>query len=83
MPDLLSSDDILLMLIGFAASFIVAMIAVVNFIKLIKRLRLEWFALYRFVLASNVSFWRRFKFSQYIFVSKCDTLELHKIVIAN
>ncbi|OMD43529.1 undecaprenyl-diphosphate phosphatase [Paenibacillus odorifer] len=50
--DLLSSDDLLLMLIGFAASFLVAMIAVVTFIKLIKRLRLEWFALYRFVLAA-------------------------------
>lgn len=40
------------MLIGFTTSFIVAMIAVVTFIKLIKRLRLEWFALYRFVLAA-------------------------------
>lgn len=50
--DLLSSDDLLLMLIGFATSFLVAMIAVVTFIKLIKRLRLEWFALYRFVLAA-------------------------------
>ncbi|MBT2770919.1 undecaprenyl-diphosphate phosphatase [Halomonas sp. ISL-60] len=50
--DLLNSDDILLMLIGFATSFLVAMIAVVTFIKLIKRLRLEWFALYRFVLAA-------------------------------
>lgn len=50
--DLLSSDDLLLMLIGFATSFLVAMIAVVTFIKLIKRLRLEWFALYRFVLAT-------------------------------
>ncbi len=37
--------------IGFMTSFLVAMIAVVTFIKLIKRLRLEWFALYRFVLA--------------------------------
>lgn len=39
------------MLIGFVTSFLVAMVAVVTFIKLIKRLRLEWFALYRFVLA--------------------------------
>lgn len=50
--DLLNSDDLLLMLIGFTTSFLVAMIAVVTFIKLIKRLRLEWFALYRFVLAA-------------------------------
>ncbi len=50
--DLLSSDDLYLMLIGFITSFLVAMIAVVTFIKLIKRLRLEWFALYRFVLAA-------------------------------
>ncbi|MNO49524.1 Undecaprenyl-diphosphatase [compost metagenome] len=50
--DLLSSDDFILMLIGFTTSFLVAMVAVVTFIKLIKRLRLEWFALYRFVLAA-------------------------------
>lgn len=50
--DLLNADDIFLMLIGFTTSFLVAMIAVVTFIKLIKRLRLEWFALYRFVLAA-------------------------------
>ncbi|MGY5343834.1 undecaprenyl-diphosphate phosphatase [Paenibacillus glucanolyticus] len=49
--ELLDSDDLFLMAIGFMTSFLVAMIAVVTFIKLIKRLRLEWFALYRFVLA--------------------------------
>ncbi|MFS0868770.1 undecaprenyl-diphosphate phosphatase [Paenibacillus xylanilyticus] len=50
--ELLSLDDLYLMLIGFITSFLVAMIAVVTFIRLIKRLRLEWFALYRFVLAA-------------------------------
>ncbi|EGG35847.1 undecaprenyl-diphosphate phosphatase [Paenibacillus sp. HGF5] len=50
--DLLNSEDFYLMIIGFTTSFLVAMIAVVTFIKLIKRLRLEWFALYRFVLAA-------------------------------
>ncbi|WP_454190915.1 undecaprenyl-diphosphate phosphatase [Paenibacillus sp. Marseille-Q7038] len=50
--DLLSSDDLYLMLIGFMTSFVVAMLAVVTFIKLIKRLRLEWFALYRFIIFS-------------------------------
>ncbi|MEC0204461.1 undecaprenyl-diphosphate phosphatase [Paenibacillus lautus] len=50
--DLLNADDFFLMFIGFTTSFLVAMIAVVTFIKLIKQLRLEWFALYRFVLAA-------------------------------
>jgi undecaprenyl-diphosphatase len=47
----LTTEALLLFLIGFAAAFIVAMIAVVTFLKLIKKLRLEWFALYRFVIA--------------------------------
>lgn len=49
---LLNADDLILMVIGFITSFLVAMIAVATFIKLIKQLRLEWFALYRFVLAA-------------------------------
>lgn len=49
---LLKTDDLILMVIGFITSFLVALIAVSTFIKLIKRLRLEWFALYRFVLAA-------------------------------
>jgi undecaprenyl-diphosphatase len=40
-----------LFLIGFIAAFIVAMIAVVTFLNLIKRLKLEIFAYYRFVIA--------------------------------
>jgi undecaprenyl-diphosphatase len=48
----LTSDALLLFLIGFIAAFVVAMIAVVTFLNLIKRLKLEWFALYRFVLAA-------------------------------
>ncbi|MBT2289402.1 undecaprenyl-diphosphate phosphatase [Paenibacillus albidus] len=48
----LTSDDLVLFLIGFVAAFVVAMIAVITFLKLIKRLGLEWFALYRFVLAA-------------------------------
>jgi undecaprenyl-diphosphatase len=47
----LTSDALMLFLVGFIAAFIVAMIAVVTFLNLIKRLKLEWFALYRFVLA--------------------------------
>jgi undecaprenyl-diphosphatase len=50
--NLLSTDDLLLFLIGFISSFIVAMLAVVTFLKIIKRLRLEWFAIYRFVIAA-------------------------------
>lgn len=50
--DLLTSDALLLFLIGFIAAFVVGMIAVVTFLNLIKRLRLEWFAIYRFVLAA-------------------------------
>jgi len=49
--DLLTGDDLVLFLIGLVTSFIVAMIAVVTFLNLIKRLKLTWFALYRFVLA--------------------------------
>lgn len=48
---LLTMDALMLFLIGFIAAFVTAMIAVVTFLKLIKKLRLEWFALYRFVLA--------------------------------
>lgn len=50
--EFLTSDDLLLFLIGFVSAFIVAMIAVVTFLNLIKRLKLEWFALYRFLLAA-------------------------------
>ncbi|MFB9330225.1 undecaprenyl-diphosphate phosphatase [Paenibacillus aurantiacus] len=47
----LTADDMTLFVIGFIAAFVVAMIAVVTFLNLIKRLKLEWFALYRFALA--------------------------------
>ncbi|MFS0727939.1 undecaprenyl-diphosphate phosphatase [Paenibacillus sp. 1P07SE] len=50
--DVLSAADLPVFLVGLAASFIVAMLAVVTFISLIKRLRLMWFALYRFALAA-------------------------------
>lgn len=49
--EFLTADDLWLFLIGFIAAFVVAMIAVVTFLNLIKRLKLEWFALYRFLLA--------------------------------
>lgn len=49
---LLTSDDLVLFLVGGISSFIVAMLAVVTFLNLIKSLKLFWFALYRFVLAA-------------------------------
>lgn len=50
--EFLTADALILFLIGFIAAFVVAMIAVVTFLNLIKRLKLEWFALYRFALAA-------------------------------
>ncbi|RED59437.1 undecaprenyl-diphosphate phosphatase [Cohnella phaseoli] len=49
--ELLAAEDIGFFLTGLAASFIVGLIAVVTFLKLIKRLRLSWFAYYRFAIA--------------------------------
>ena len=47
----LTSSDIPLFLIGLCSAFIVAMIAVVTFINMIKKLKLRYFAYYRIVLA--------------------------------
>lgn len=48
----LTSSDLPLFLVGLIASFIVGMLAVVTFVNLLKRLRISWFAYYRFVLAA-------------------------------
>ncbi|WP_166245563.1 undecaprenyl-diphosphate phosphatase [Paenibacillus turpanensis] len=48
----LSMDDLGMFLAGVGASFVVAMIAIVTFLNLIKRLKLSWFAYYRFALAA-------------------------------
>lgn len=48
----LSMDDMGLFVTGLVSAFIVAMIAVVTFLNQIKRLKLSWFAYYRFVLAA-------------------------------
>lgn len=48
----LTTTDMPLFLIGFCASFIVGLLAVVTFVNLMKKLRLSWFAYYRFVLAA-------------------------------
>ena len=47
----LVADDLVLFAIGFVTAFVVALVAVTTFLKVVKRLRLEWFAAYRFVLA--------------------------------
>ncbi|MBM7589124.1 undecaprenyl-diphosphate phosphatase [Brevibacillus fulvus] len=48
----LNADDLLLFAAGFVTAFLVALLAVVTFLKLVKTFRLEWFALYRFALAA-------------------------------
>jgi undecaprenyl-diphosphatase len=49
--DLLASSDLGFFAAGLAASFIVGLISVVTFLKVIKRIRLSWFAYYRFAIA--------------------------------
>lgn len=48
---LMSSDDILFFAVGFTVSFVVALLAVATFIKLVGRLKLTVFSYYRFALA--------------------------------
>ena len=48
----LVSSDYGLFLLGFVVSFIVGLIAVATFINVIKKLKLSWFAYYRFVIAA-------------------------------
>lgn len=47
----LSADDIPMFAIGFITSFIVAMLAVVTFLKLLEKIGLKPFAYYRILLA--------------------------------
>ncbi|MBO9604725.1 MAG: undecaprenyl-diphosphate phosphatase [Paenibacillaceae bacterium] len=50
--DSFSSDDIGFFVTGFIVSFIVALVAVATFIKLVSRLSLTYFSYYRFILAA-------------------------------
>lgn len=50
----MSSDDVLFFATGFVMSFIVALLAVATFIKLVGKLKLTIFSYYRFVLAIGV-----------------------------
>jgi undecaprenyl-diphosphatase len=49
--DILNRADIPFFAVGFVVSFIVALLAVVTFIRLVQKLKLTYFAYYRFVLA--------------------------------
>jgi undecaprenyl-diphosphatase len=46
-----SSDDFVFLLVGFIVAFLVALVAVATFINLVQRLKLTYFAYYRFALA--------------------------------
>lgn len=50
----MTADDTLFFLVGFVVSFVVALLAVATFIKLVGRLKLTVFSYYRFVLAALV-----------------------------
>ncbi|MGO4544012.1 undecaprenyl-diphosphate phosphatase [Paenibacillus sp. 2TAB23] len=50
--EFLTTADLPLFLIGLIAAFIVGMIAVVTFINMMKKIKLSWFAYYRFALAA-------------------------------
>ncbi|MEB3102408.1 undecaprenyl-diphosphate phosphatase [Ferviditalea candida] len=50
----LTSGDLVFFAVGFVVSFIVALLAVMSFIKLVQKLSLTYFSYYRFVLAGIV-----------------------------
>ncbi|KIL42404.1 UDP pyrophosphate phosphatase [Gordoniibacillus kamchatkensis] len=50
--DMFTPDVIGFFAVGFIVSFIVALLAVVTFIKLVSRLKLTYFAYYRFIVAA-------------------------------
>lgn len=50
--DVLTTADLDLFVTGFVTSFVVAMLAVVSFLKLLEKVRLATFAYYRFALAA-------------------------------
>jgi undecaprenyl-diphosphatase len=50
--DILSAADIPLFATGFITAFVVAMLAIVSFLKLLGRVKLTPFAYYRFILAA-------------------------------
>lgn len=50
--DFLTMDDLPVFIAGLVAAFVVAMVAIVTFLNLIKKLKLSYFAYYRFALAA-------------------------------
>ena len=50
--DILSTADITLFATGFITAFVVAMLAIVSFLKLLGRVKLTPFAYYRFILVA-------------------------------
>lgn len=50
--DVLSTSDIPVFAAGFITAFLVAMLAIVSFLKLLSKIKLTPFAIYRFVLAA-------------------------------
>lgn len=50
--EFLTLNDLPLFAVGLIAAFVVGMIAVVTFINMMKKIRLSWFAYYRFGLAA-------------------------------
>ncbi|WP_166241878.1 undecaprenyl-diphosphate phosphatase [Paenibacillus turpanensis] len=52
--DKFSRDSLLFFAVGFVTSFVVALLAVATFIKLVGKLKLTYFAYYRFALAAII-----------------------------
>ena len=52
--DILSMDDLGLFIAGLVSAFVVALLAIVTFLNVVKKLRLSWFAYYRFVVAGVI-----------------------------
>lgn len=49
--DILSASDLPLFVSGFVTAFIVALLAIVSFLKLLEKIKLTAFAIYRFIVA--------------------------------
>ncbi|WNR43385.1 undecaprenyl-diphosphate phosphatase [Paenibacillus roseipurpureus] len=50
--DAISSNDLPFFIVGFLVAFVVALLAVVSFIKFVQNMKLTYFAYYRFVVAA-------------------------------
>jgi undecaprenyl-diphosphatase len=50
--EVFTTEDFAFLAVGFIVSFVVALLAVITFIRLVQRLKLTYFSYYRFVLAA-------------------------------